>query len=223
MNKTASIRDPLPPHHPHTHTLTHTHQPELFSHYDEEPGGSRPDRMPTLSGPQEQVLAVSALPTFDVPVPQTVDQPVEVRQLLCLSWRFLSSPLTFQFALGVVLVDVFKVFSLARVPRLWSRSPTLQFLVVVSMEVSKVFTQNRVQQQSQSKSLTFQFRTVAASPRSWSRIVSSRSCWGSVSRGFSHFYLAEKSAQLGHSVSELSANFTPSTPPAQHQWRRRLG
>ena len=49
------------------------------------PAGRGPDRMPTLSGPQEQVLrhtvdqivvAVSALPTFDVPVPQTVDQLV---------------------------------------------------------------------------------------------------------------------------------------------------
>ena len=172
--------------------------------------------MPTLSGPQEQVLrhtvdqiviAVSALPTFDVPVPQTVDQLVgvllhldtpipehaifEVPKISCpsrfprsalrepqkaeqlveaptlvsLTWRLLSSPLTFQFALGMVLVDVFKVFSLARVPRLWSRSPTLQFLVVVSMEVPKVFTQDRVQQQSQSRSLTFQFRTVAATSK----------------------------------------------------------
>ena len=167
MNYTATIRDPPTP------------QPELFSLYDEEPGGSRLDRMPTLSGPQEQVLrhtvdqivvAVSALPTFDVPVPQTVDQLVgallhldtpipehaifEVPKISCPS-RFPRSALrepqkaeqlveaptlvsTFQFALGVVLVDVFKVFSLARVPRLWSRSLTLQFLVVVSLEVPKV-------------------------------------------------------------------------------------
>ena len=75
LNYTATIWTPPPP----------PPQPELFSLYDEEPGGSRPDRMPTLSGPQEQVLrhtvdqivvAVSALPTFDVPVPQTVDQLV---------------------------------------------------------------------------------------------------------------------------------------------------
>ena len=73
LNYTATIRNPPTP------------QPELFSLYDEEPGGSRLDRMPTLSGPQEQVLrhtvdqivvGVSALPTFDVPVPQTVDQQV---------------------------------------------------------------------------------------------------------------------------------------------------
>ena len=77
------------------------------------------------------------------------------RQLQCLSWRFLSSPLTFQFALGVVLLDVFKVFSLARIPRLWS--------------------QDRVQQQTKSKSLTFQFRTVAATSKVlvWHRHFSS--------------------------------------------------
>ena len=38
LNYTATIRNPPTP------------QPELFSLYDEEPGGSRPDRMPTLSG-----------------------------------------------------------------------------------------------------------------------------------------------------------------------------
>ena len=47
--------------------------------------GSRPDRLLDVSGPQERVqrhtvdqivVAVSALPTFDVPVPQTVDQLV---------------------------------------------------------------------------------------------------------------------------------------------------
>ena len=88
------------------------------------------------------------------------------RQLSCLSWRLLSSPLTFQFALVVVLVDVFKVFSLARVPpRLWSRSLTFQFLILLSMEVFKVFIQDKVQQQSQSRSLTSQFRTVAGTSK----------------------------------------------------------
>ena len=86
-------------------------------------------------------------------------------QLSCLLWRFLSSPLTFQFALGVVLVDVFKVFSLARVPRLWNKSPTFQFLIMVSMEVSKVFTQDRVQQGVRSRSLTFQFFMVACTSK----------------------------------------------------------
>ena len=46
-----------------------------------------------------------------------------------------SSLLTFQFALGMVLVDVFKVFSLDSIPpRLWSRSQTFQFLILVSLE-----------------------------------------------------------------------------------------
>ena len=45
---------PSPPSSPLPHT--HTHQPELFElSFEEEPGGSWPDRMPTLSGPQAQV------------------------------------------------------------------------------------------------------------------------------------------------------------------------
>ena len=203
LNYTATIRN-LP-----------TPQPELFSLCEEEPGGSRPDRMPTQSGPQEQVLrhtvdqivvAVSALPTFDVPVPQMVDQLVgallhldtpipehaifEVPKISCPS-RFprsalrepqkaeqlveaptlvslvevIEQPVDIPVRAWVVLVDVFKVFSLDSIPRLWSRSQTLQFLVVVSMEVPKVLTQDRVQQQSQSKSLTFQFRAVAATSK----------------------------------------------------------
>ena len=58
-----------------------------FSLYDEEPGGSRPDRTPTLSGPQERVQwhtvdqivdAVPGLPTLDTPVPLMVEQLVDV-------------------------------------------------------------------------------------------------------------------------------------------------
>ena len=44
MNCTATIRDPSTP------------KPELFRLHDEEPGGTRPDMMPSLSGPHEQVL-----------------------------------------------------------------------------------------------------------------------------------------------------------------------
>ena len=71
MNHTATIWDPPTP------------QPELFSLYEEEPGGSRPDRIATLSGPQERVLrrtvlqivdAVPSLPTLDDPAPQMVEQ-----------------------------------------------------------------------------------------------------------------------------------------------------
>ena len=51
MNCTATIRDPLPPSPTPTHT--HTHQPELFElSFEEEPGGGRPDRIATMSGPQ---------------------------------------------------------------------------------------------------------------------------------------------------------------------------
>ena len=83
--------------------------------------------------------------------------------LLSMSSGSLSSSLlTFQFALGMVLVDVFKVFSLDSIPpRLWSRSLTFQFLIMVSFEVFKVFTQDRVQQRVRSRSLTFQFFMVA--------------------------------------------------------------
>ena len=75
LNYTATVRDPPTP------------QPELFSLYDEEPGGSRPDRIPTLSGPLERVQrhtvdqivdAVPGLPTLDAPVPLMVEQLVDV-------------------------------------------------------------------------------------------------------------------------------------------------
>ena len=75
LNFTATVRDPPTP------------QPELFSLYDEEPGGSRPDRMPTLSGPQERVQrhtvdqivdAAPGLPTLDTPVPLMVEKLVDV-------------------------------------------------------------------------------------------------------------------------------------------------
>ena len=74
LNYTATIRNPPTP------------QPELFSLYDEEPGGSRPDRMPTLSGPQErdlrrtvqQIVDVPLVPLLDDPVPQIVEQLPDV-------------------------------------------------------------------------------------------------------------------------------------------------
>ena len=71
MNFTATIWEPPTP------------QPELFSLYEEEPGGTGPDRLSTLSGPQERVLrrtvlqivdAVPSLPTLDDPAPQMVEQ-----------------------------------------------------------------------------------------------------------------------------------------------------
>ena len=75
MNYTATIRD-LP-----------TPQPHLFSLYEEEPGGSRPDRIATLSAPQERDLwrtvqqivdAVPLLPFLDDPAPQMVEQLPDV-------------------------------------------------------------------------------------------------------------------------------------------------
>ena len=50
LNYTATIRDPPTP------------QPELFSLYEEEPGGSRPDRIVTLSAPQERDLRICVVP-----------------------------------------------------------------------------------------------------------------------------------------------------------------
>ena len=77
LKYTATIRDPPTP------------QPELFSVCDEEPGGTRPDRMPTLSGPQEGVLrrtvqqivdTVPSLPILDDPAPQMVEQLPDILQ-----------------------------------------------------------------------------------------------------------------------------------------------
>ena len=95
MNYTATIRDPLSPLLP-----THTPQPELFSLYEEEASGTRPDRIATLSGPQERDLrrpvqqivdAVPSVPKIlldDVPMrtaardTQLVEQLVEVPTII---------------------------------------------------------------------------------------------------------------------------------------------
>ena len=86
MDFSATIREPsLPP-----FPLPHTHKPELFSLYEEEPGGVRPDRLFAVSGPQERVQqhtvdqivdAVLGLPTLDAPVLLMVEQLVDVLQL----------------------------------------------------------------------------------------------------------------------------------------------
>ena len=67
-----------------------------------------------------------------------------------------SSPLTFQFALGMVLVGRLQgflpgQFSSSSV----SRSQTFQFLIMVSLEVFKVFTQDRVQPASSEQIVEF--------------------------------------------------------------------
>ena len=62
-------------------------QPELFSFYEEEPGGSRLDSIATLSAPQERDLrrtvqqivdAVPLVPFLDDPAPQMVEQLPDV-------------------------------------------------------------------------------------------------------------------------------------------------
>ena len=77
MNFTATIRD------------TSTHQPELFGLFEEEPSGTRPDRIATLSAPQERVQRrtvqqivdpVPLLPFLDDPAPQMVEQLPDVLQ-----------------------------------------------------------------------------------------------------------------------------------------------
>ena len=71
----------------------------------------------TLLPVPEQVIEVPKIFPVDVPVRTTVrdtqlaEQLVEVPTIVSLV-GVLSSPLTFQFAVGVMLVDVLKVFSL---------------------------------------------------------------------------------------------------------------
>ena len=65
--------DPGPPRPPPSPPTPHTHQPELFSLDDEEPGGSRPDRLFVVSRPQDrvqrrtvqQIADIALLPTLD--------------------------------------------------------------------------------------------------------------------------------------------------------------
>ena len=66
--------------------MTHLH-----TALEEEPGGARPDRMPSLSGPQERVQRrtvqqivdpVPLLPTLDDPAPQMVEQLPDILHFL---------------------------------------------------------------------------------------------------------------------------------------------
>ena len=88
---------------------------------------------------------------------------------------------------------------------------------MVSLEVSKVFSQDRVQQQSQSKSLTFQFCTAACTLQDPGLASHSQEIAGEAFQMiFSTFPRRKKSAPFGpHSGSELSADFSSSSPPAQ--------
>ena len=78
MNFTATIRDPPTP------------EPELFSLFEEEPGGGRPDRIGALSGPHERDLrrtvqqivdAVPSVPFLDDPAPQMVEQLQDIMRV----------------------------------------------------------------------------------------------------------------------------------------------
>ena len=75
-------------HDPGPFSPTHTHQPELFSLHEEEPGGTQPDRIPSLSGPQERDLrrtvqqivdTVPLVPLLDDLAPQMVGQLLNSR------------------------------------------------------------------------------------------------------------------------------------------------
>ena len=133
-------------------------------------GSSRPDRLLAASGPQERALrhtveqladCVTVVPLLDSPVPQVVDQLVDVLKFFNKSlaeqvvevpkialqdgWRnswwkcqrspFSSSrPLAFQFRVVVGVVEVFKVSSQDRV------------FLHLAAEVSKVYPQDRFPQ-----------------------------------------------------------------------------
>ena len=153
---------------------------EFFSLYEEELGGTRPDRLYEVR-PQERVQRRTVeqnvdnslfLPTLDVPVPQMVNQLVEVCRLFDV--------LIPEQAIAVPKISSSRN-SLSRRQNswwkcrrsyagLWSRTWIFQFLVVVVVSVS-VYTQDRVQQRLveqnffqqrlPSKTLTFQFLVVA--------------------------------------------------------------
>ena len=85
-NYTATFwKNPLSPHPslPPPHPLP---QPELFELFDEEPGGSRPDRLAPVSGPQEQVQrhTVERMADSALVVPILDAVPLMVKQLVVL-------------------------------------------------------------------------------------------------------------------------------------------
>ena len=61
-------------------------QPELFQSYEEEPGGGRPPCLGESPGPQERIQRHTEtfvpVPVLDVPVPQSVDQQVDVLKII---------------------------------------------------------------------------------------------------------------------------------------------
>ena len=125
-------------------------------------GGSRPDRIATLSGPQERVLrrtveqivdAVPLVPLLDDPVPQTVKQQVDVLRFfntLCP----VSEQVDILCDVSVATHSWWNSWWKCRRPYptlryfsgLWSSTSTFQFLLVEGETlVFKVLSQNRVQ------------------------------------------------------------------------------
>ena len=238
LNYTATIRNPPTP------------QPELFSLYDEEPGGSRPDRMPTLSGPQErdlrQIVDVPLVPLLDDPVPQMVEQLPDVLRffdlLLPVPEQDIEVPkiLLDDVPVRAVLRDPQLVEQLVEVPTTVSYS-SLQRTVEQNVDIPAPGRGGRISglqgflpEQSSTAWLAAQERS---SERVVEQIVDSRAVGGglqefrpgqgssassSVSPGhagegvFRTFPQKQKSAKwTPHSGSELSADFTSSTPAAQ--------
>ena len=121
-----------------------------------------------------------------------------------------SSPLTFQYALGVELVDVFKVFSLCSIPpRLWSRSQTSQLF----LEGFQGFHPG--QSSAASSEQLVDFPVPHGGPHLQDPGLASlpHEVAGAAFQGvFSTFPRRKKSAKIGpHSGSELLPESSPST------------
>ena len=178
MNFTAAIRAPPPL--PHTHTFS------LFSLYEEDLGGTGPDRIPTLvraagAGSAVHCAAVCrccpSLPTLDDPAPQMVEQLPDIMHFFDTLTpdpeQVIEVPKIFpmMFLCGPACVirswwnSWWKCRRSCPIPCcscLWSRTSTFQFLVVeCDLLVFKVFPENRVQQRLfRRRSLTFPFLVV---------------------------------------------------------------
>ena len=184
--------------------------------------------------PQMAEQQVDILTPLDFPVPEQV---IEVPEFVCpprAARTVLGAPQTVEQLVEaptiVSLIEVIRqpVEQPVDIPvRAWSgtggrlqdflpghfssssaeQSQTFQFLIMVSLEGFQGF------HPGQSTAVSSEQIGDIPAPhggRHWSRIASSRSCWGSVSRVFEHLSRRKKSATSGpHSGSELSADFTP--------------
>ena len=169
---------------------THPPQPVLFSLFEEEPGGGRPEAF-VEPRPQARVQRHSVehitdlvrvapmVQILDAPVPQTGEQLPDILSffgaLLPDTEQVVEVPKTRRenspYASGsgeggegvVVHVEVFMVHAQDRIQqRFWSRSLKFQFLRIDGKvaEVFKIFSQNRIQQRLWSRSLIIQLAEV---------------------------------------------------------------